>query len=116
AGFVHAVAHLCHELLRAREKQRPWELHAEREVRPVPAEEDEDLLADLDDVVAFPRLVFPGPGVLERVCAQRLLRCLHRRHRNKPRRPRVEWPWSHPRSSRIRYSTCRYPRARAKRA
>src|SRR5437868_5156985 len=46
-GLVHSVAHLLHELLRAREEERTRQLHADRHIRALAAEEDEDLLPDL---------------------------------------------------------------------
>src|SRR5437879_12304474 len=74
SGLVHPVPHLRYEFLCAGEEQRPRQLDPDRDVRTFAAEKDEDLLADLGDVVAGPGLVRPSLGMLQRVSAK-LLAC-----------------------------------------
>src|SRR2546428_8886976 len=76
--LVHAVAHLLDERLRTGIEQRARKLHADSEVWPLLPEEDEDLLADLRDILT-PRVVLPRAIVLQRVGEERFACCGGRR-------------------------------------
>src|SRR5438874_12707075 len=70
SGFVHPVSHLRYEFLRAREEQRPRQLDPDRDVGTFTAEEDEDLLADLDHMAARSWFIRPSLEMVQRVSAK----------------------------------------------